>query len=125
MREDHVGDLIVVEERDGQRVPVGILTDRDLVVGVLAKDGVHGDKLDVGDVLLGTPLLTAREDEDLSPVLQRMRAFYVRRVPVLDESGRLAGILSLDDAIAALTEAMDDVAALVSSQPRHEAERRP
>jgi CBS domain-containing protein len=124
MREEHVGDLVVVDEREGRRVPVGVITDRDIVVGILAKDGEHAKHLDVGDVIGGT-LVTATEDEDLKPVLRRMRSFGVRRVPVVDDTGGLTGILSIDDVIAALSDEIAEVAALVSRQASRESDRRP
>jgi CBS domain-containing protein len=124
MREEHVGDLIVVEVRDGRRVPIGVLTDRDIVVGILAKDGEHLKMLDVGDIVSGT-LVTATEDEDLKPVLKRMRSFGVRRVPVLGADGSLTGVLSIDDVISALSDEIAEVAALVSRQALREPERRP
>lgn len=124
MREEHVGDLIVVEERDGRRVPIGVLTDRDIVVGILARDGEHLKMLDVGDLVAGT-LVTATEDEDLKPVLKRMRSFNVRRVPVIDGDGTLTGVLSIDDVISALSDEIAEVASLVSRQASREPERRP
>jgi CBS domain-containing protein len=126
MREDHVGDLIVVDEREGGVAPVGVLTDRDVVVGVLARDSEHIGVLDVGDILDPEgPLVSATEDEDLGPVLHRMRSFGVRRLPVLDGRGLLAGVLSVDDAVAALANELAEVAALMSRQAGIESERRP
>jgi CBS domain-containing protein len=124
MREEHVGDLLVVDHRDGRTVPVGVLTDRDIVVGILAKDTEHVRALEVIDVI-GGPLVTATEDEDLMPVLRRMRQFGVRRVPVLDGRGSLAGVLSVDDVIPALSDEIAEVAALVSRQAPREPGRRP
>jgi CBS domain-containing protein len=124
MREEHVGDLVVVDERDGRQVPVGVLTDRDVVVGILARDADHLRTLDVRDVIGGT-LVTASEDEDLAPVLRRMRSFGVRRVPVVDDKGSLAGVLSVDDVIPALSDEIAEVAALVARQAQREPERRP
>ncbi|HVY45654.1 MAG TPA: CBS domain-containing protein [Minicystis sp.] len=124
MREEHVGDLVVVEQRGGRRVPIGVLTDRDIVVGILAKDGAHAHTLNVGDVLTGT-LVTATEDEDLDAVLARMRRFGVRRVPVLDEHGGLGGILAVDDVLVALADEFREVASLVARQSERERERRP
>ena len=124
MREEHVGDLVVVEEREGRVVPVGVLTDRDVVVGVLAKDAEHLRHLEVGDVIQGT-LVTASEDEDLAPVLHRMRSFGVRRVPVVDGAGVLSGVLSLDDVIPALSDELAEIAALVARQAEKEPARRP
>jgi CBS domain-containing protein len=124
MRVEHVGDLVVVAERGGRAVPVGVLTDRDVVVGILAKDVDHLRSLDVGDVMDGT-LVTASEDEDVAPVLRRMRSFGVRRVPVVDARGILVGILSLDDVIPALSDELAEIAALVSRQAHREHSRRP
>jgi CBS domain-containing protein len=124
MREDHVGDLVVVEERSGKLVPVGVITDRDIVVGILAMDGERVRTLEVGDVIQGT-LVTATEDEDLASVLRRMRSFGVRRVPVVDGSGTLRGVLSIDDVLPALSDEIAELAALVSRQAEREPERRP
>lgn len=125
MREEHVGDLIVVEDHKGSTIPVGVLTDRDVVVGILAKDGDHVRTLDVGDVVEEGALVSATEDEDVAPVLKRMRSFGVRRLPVVDELGALSGVLSIDDVIAALADELAEVAALVSRQAHRESVRRP
>jgi CBS domain-containing protein len=134
MREDHVGDLIVVDDargahegvREGELMPVGVLTDRDVVVGVLAQDPDHVRSLDVGDVIPPEgSLVSATEDEDLRPALHRMRSFGVRRLPVVDDRGVLAGVLSVDDVIAALVDELAEVAALVTRQATRESERRP
>ena len=50
MRKHHVGDLVVVEERDGRKHPAGIVTDRDIVVEVVAA-GVNPESLKVGDIM--------------------------------------------------------------------------
>jgi CBS domain-containing protein len=102
MREYHVGDVLVVEERDDARVPVGILSDRDLVVEVLAK-ALSPDAVDVGD-LMSTDLLIARENDRLLDTIKSMRARGVRRIPVVDDSSALVGILALDDLIELIAE---------------------
>lgn len=123
MRDEHVGALVVVDESDLRR-PIGMLTDRDIVVGIFAKDETHIGTLEVGDVM--TPdLVTATSDEDVGDVLRRMRSFGVRRVPVVDERGALEGIVSIDDVIGAISDALADAASLVSNQRRRESERRP
>ena len=123
MREYHVGDLVLVEEREGKHFPVGIITDRDIVVGVVARDTQHLNRLAVGDVIKGE-LITAREQESLTDVLKRMCAFGIRRIPVLDGLGSLAGILSVDDVIEELGEQMTDLAALIARQRKRETEER-
>ena len=112
MREQHVGDLVVVEERSGRRVPVGILTDRDLVVEILAKQ-VDMGAVTVGDVM-SSELVTARESDELYDTMQRMRAKGVRRVPVVDAAGALAGIVSVDDFLDLLADELTALARLVS-----------
>jgi CBS domain-containing protein len=124
MREEHVGDLVVVERRGTETLPVGILTDRDVVVSILAKNSDHVRSLEVGDVIAGQ-VVTASEDEELPPVLKRMRKFGVRRIPVVNASGALTGILSIDDVICALADALAEVASILSRQTARETERRP
>ena len=76
MREHHVGDLVVVDELDGQRLPVGIVTDRDIVVEVVAK-GVALDKLTAGDIM-SLELTTAQETDGVYETIQMMRVKGVR-----------------------------------------------
>ena len=124
MRSDYVGDLVVVEDRAGRLLPVGIVTDRDIVVGLVAR-GLEGlDRLRVSDILT-RPLLTARMDEDSMIVARRMRENNVRRVPVVDARGELVGILSVDDLIGALHAELEQLAKLVAHQHQHEETFRP
>ena len=118
MREQHVGDLVVVDEKAGKRVPVGIVTDRDLVVEILAK-GVDANAVTVGDVM-GADLVTARETDDLYATMQRMRAKGVRRVPVVDAGGALVGIVSVDDFLDLLAEELTALARLISREQARE-----
>ncbi len=122
MRDFHVGDLIVVESGDGQRRPVGILTDRDIVVGVLARD-VETESVAVQDVM-GEELVTATEDESLFDVVKRMRAAGVRRTPVVDHEGMLVGILTVDDLLDLLSETLNDLTRLISHEISREQRRR-
>ena len=108
MREHHVGSLVVVVERLSERVPVGILTDRDIVVAVVAKE-LDPRTLTVADVLTDS-LVTVREQDDVSDALRVMREAGIRRVPVLSRSGALAGILTLDDVLELMAEEMNDFA---------------
>ncbi len=122
MREQHVGDLVVVEESAGRRIPVGILTDRDLVIEILAKE-VAMDAVTVGDVMSGE-LLTARESDGLYETLQRMRAKGVRRVPVVDTGGALVGIVSADDLLDLLADELTALARLLSREQARERQKR-
>jgi len=101
MRKDHLGDLIVIEYRNDEAVPIGIVTDRDLVTRILAME------LDATQVtateIMSRPLVTAYEGEELLVAFERLRNSHVRRIPLLDSAGVLVGIVSMDD-IAALLD---------------------
>ena len=119
MRSHHVGDLVVVEEKGGRKHPVGIVTDRDIVVEVVAA-GVNADALKVGDIM-GPEVATVRESEGLFEALRYMRDKGVRRMPVVAGDGGLVGILTLDDILSLLAEEMTELAKLVSHERQREA----
>lgn len=119
MRRHHVGALVVVDEQsDGRRIPVGIVTDRDIAVGVVAK-GLSPDGIDVGEVML-PELVVGRESDGVSETLARMRAHGVRRLPIVDAQGILIGIVTADDLLDLLAEEMTALAHLISQEQRHE-----
>ena len=95
MRNRHVGDLVVVNELEGERVPLGVVTDRDLTVEVLG-NGRDPATTIVAD-FVRQPVVIAHEEEDCSQVIDRMRQNGVRRVPVVDGRGAAIGIITLDD----------------------------
>ena len=115
MRALHVGDLVVVEERDDRRWPVGIVTDRDIVVAVIADATAHLPTLRVGDIM-ATPVVTVFEDDDLTDALRTMRRMGVRRLPVRAADGSLAGIVTLDDIIDFLSATLREATSIVSRQ---------
>lgn len=122
MRTYHVGDAIVVEERDGERIPSGVLTDRDIVVDLIA-NGADLDSITIGDVM-SRDLLVIGEDDNLDDAIKRMRDRGVRRVPVVNHRGGLEGILAVDDIIDLLAEQLTDVDKLISREQRYERETR-
>ena len=118
MRQYHVGDVIVVDQFDGSRVPVGILTDRDIVVSVIAP-GLDPASLLVGDIMTDD-LLTARDTDDVYETIERMRLRGIRRVPVIDAGGSLTGIVSADDLLEFLAEEMGELSRISPYQQAHE-----
>lgn len=118
MREHHVGDVVVVEQREGVNVPVGILTDRDIVIELVAEE-VDPRSVRVADVM-SSRLLTLDAGEDLFEGLQRMRGAGVRRAPVVDGSNGLVGILALDDMLEVLADALGDLSTLTRQGQRRE-----
>lgn len=123
MREFHVGTLVVVESDAGKPHPVGMVTDRDLVVEILAEEA-PADELTVGDVM-SREIVTAHWNDDLLETLDLMRSQGVRRMPVVNEAGELAGILAVDDVLELLVDAIGHVPQLVRTQQHHESLRRP
>jgi CBS domain-containing protein len=119
MRSRHVGDLVVVEEREGRTYPVGIVTDRDIVVEVVAA-GVNPDALTVADIS-GPDLATVSESEGVYEAFFYMRSRGVRRMPVVDRDGALVGIVTLDDLLSLLAEEMTELSKLVSRERQREA----
>ena len=97
MRERNVGCLVVVEPAGaiGGERPIGMLTDRDIVTNVIARE-TDPRNVNVDDVMTRHPV-TVWASATLEDALQRMRSGGVRRVPVVDDRGRLAGILAIDD----------------------------
>lgn len=102
MRHRHVGDLVVVEDDQIEKEPLGVITDRDIVVEVLAK-GLDPAKTLVGAVMR-TPVVIAHEDEDSGLTLERMRTHGVRRMPVVGREGVLVGIVTADDMLKRLAQ---------------------
>jgi CBS domain-containing protein len=119
MRTSHVGDLVVVENRNGRHMPIGIVTDRDIVIAAVAGDPEHIEYLMVGEVM--TPdLVTAAEQDSIEAALRKMQEHGIRRLPIVDGTGALVGILTLDDILRYLTAQQSELVALVAREQKHE-----
>lgn len=118
MRKYHVGDVVVVDQIEGGKTPVGIVTDRDIVVGVIAL-GLDPASLLVGDIM-SDDLLTASQEDDVYETIERMRFRGIRRVPVVDHGGDLTGIVSVDDLLEFLAEEMGELSRISTHQQAHE-----
>jgi len=123
MREHHVGDLVVVEARGAERVPVGVITDRDLVVEIMAQR-VDANAVAVRD-LMTRRVETLRDDVGFWDALSHMRSSGVRRIPVVNARGGLEGIFTFDDALELLAEGLVDVVKIVGGQIARERRSRP
>jgi signal-transduction protein with cAMP-binding, CBS, and nucleotidyltransferase domain len=119
MRNHHVGDVIVVDRYEGRAVPVGIVTDRDLVIQVLAEQ-VDPGPLTAADLMSGE-LATALETEVVYDAIWHMRSRGIRRLPVVDARRFLVGVLTADDVTAFLAEELTQVARIVPRQVQLEA----
>lgn len=123
MRRSHVGDLVVVQAPD-RLVPVGMLTDRDIVVGPVAQATDRISALTVSDVMT-TPAITVQETDSLDTALAKMAQHGVRRVPVVDITGSLTGVLAVDDVLRRVTGQLGKLVSLMAREATRETERRP
>jgi CBS domain-containing protein len=123
MHDEHVGCLVVVEESDGEAFPVGVLTDRDIAIEVVAF-GLDPSTITAGDVMSQQPVLV-EEDDDLLDALAHMRERGVRRLPVVRPDGALSGMLALDNLLEALGEEIDGVLGVMRAQRTKELRTRP
>ncbi|MBS0579269.1 MAG: CBS domain-containing protein [Proteobacteria bacterium] len=114
MRSHQVGALVVVDAHASQQRPVGIITDRDVVCGQFARSK-DLYCLTVGDVMTRNPL-TILADSELSEAIQTMSAAAVRRFPVVDASGQLVGIITLDDLLPIVAQQLSELAGIARTQ---------
>ncbi len=122
MRHNHVGDIVIVDETDGRRTPLGIVTDRDIVVEVVAA-GLDPKGIRLGDLAISR-LSTVDENDSSAEVVRMMAAKGVRRLPVVDEVGALVGIVTIDDLLPQLAAQLAELSDLPVRAREHEREAR-
>ncbi len=110
MRDERVGSVVVVD--NGQ--PLGIVTDRDLVIRSMASGG-DPETVRIRDVMSTKPIFVSA-DRDLGYALDLMKSLAVRRIPVVDDSGQLVGLVSLDDAIVRLSSELAAVSETIQKE---------
>ena len=118
MRKNHVGDVVVIESHAGVRMPIGIVTDRDIVMETIALQ-LDAALFTAGDIM-NTPLVTVKENAGLVETLRVMRSNAIRRMPVVTESGTLYGIVTADDIVSALAMELSLVTEVMLGQTAHE-----
>lgn len=123
MRKHHVGDLLVVKKSNGSCIPISIVTDRDLVIEVMAPE-IDPSVLTVGDIMPRS-LATVKENTGVFETIQHMRVKGVRRMPVVDEDGNLVGLVTLDDLLGLLAEELGLLTKLIAQEQIKEASARP
>jgi CBS domain-containing protein len=122
MREDHIGCLIVVDEGDRRRIPLGLLTDRDITITVVARD-VDARTLTVEEIMT-TNLVTVHEKDGEVEALRTMRRHGIRRLPVVDESGALIGIVTMDDILRFVATELGELAMAIRMEQDREIRKR-
>lgn len=121
MRHYHVGSLVVVDEAgEGgvRRVPAGVLTDRDVVIEVMAMD-LDPKVITAGDIM-SPELVTAPESMGVAEAIELMRFRSIRRLPIVNEDNRLVGIVTIDDLLEVLAEELSGIARVVSREHMRE-----
>jgi CBS domain-containing protein len=109
MRDHDVGCLVVVASNAHGSVPIGVLCERGIVAGVVARDAAPGS-VRVAEIM-DAPALVALECDLIHDVARTMRHAGVRRMPVVEAQGRLTGIVALDDLLSILAEELSATAA--------------
>jgi CBS domain-containing protein len=122
MREDHVGSVVVVEEDDGSRRVCGLVTDRDIVMSVVAT-GLQPEPLCLEDIM-SEQLVTIAESDAMPDVMRAMRDHGVRRLPVVDAHDELLGIVTMDDVLKILVRELNMLVGTMETSIRHEHARR-
>jgi len=122
MREYHVGDLVVVDVLDGKHMPIGIVTDRDIVVEIVAKS-LDYNTFTVGDIM-SPQLISVQKSEGVFETIRLMRDQGIRRIPVVNQEGGLEGIMAADDMLDLLAEEMTELAKVAPREQAREAQTR-
>lgn len=112
MRDSNVGDVVVIDRADAERMPIGIVTDRDIVVKVVAP-GLDPKTSTLGDLMSWGKLRTAQATDNYVDTLHSMHVEGVRRMPVVDAAGVLVGIISVDDILPRFATELSELAELL------------
>jgi CBS domain-containing protein len=122
MREDHVGSLVVVDDENGSRQVCGMVTDRDIVMSVIAT-GLDPDPLRLEDIM-SERVVTVNEADALPDLMRSMREHGVRRVPVVGLQDELMGIVTMDDVLKILAQEMNALVGAMDVGIKQERARR-
>lgn len=123
MRQYHIGAIIVIDKSEGRLVPVGMITDRDIVIEIVATE-LDEAVITVGDIMV-PDIFTIQESTTSHEAIEFMRRKTVRRLPIVDKTGELVGIFTLDDALQLVSEELLDLAKLVRYEHKKEIRHRP
>lgn len=123
MREKHVGAVIVVASADEIDRPVGVVTDRDIVVELVAT-GLDPIAITAGDIVT-RPAVVIHEHDSMLDAIHKMRSRGIRRLPVVDTQGELVGVVTQDDLLHSLAHELGTLVRVAEHQPAQEARLRP
>ena len=121
-RQYHVGDVVIIENHQNKTVPIGIVTDRDLIVQVVATE-LDFSVITVGDILI-EKLVVIKESAGVFAAIQLMASKGARRLPVVEDDGGLVGIITLDDLLLLLSKELAELTKLVTREQKNEATKK-
>jgi CBS domain-containing protein len=122
MREHHIGSVVVVDRTPQGPRPVGMVTDRDIAVGVVAPR-LDAEKIPVEGVMR-PGVACIEESEGVGRAVALMRSEGVRRLAVVDAGGSLVGLLAADDLLDLLGEEMQGLAGMLAKGMTRERQER-
>ncbi|MDD2933222.1 MAG: CBS domain-containing protein [Methylotenera sp.] len=123
MRKYHVGDVVVIEDHKGKSVPVGIVTDRDIVIELVATE-LDCRVITTGDIMAAN-VNVIKESAGIFEAIKLMTTKGIRRLPVVDNEGGLLGIVTLDDLLQLLAKEFGALTKLISREQKNETSKRP
>lgn len=118
MRRHHVGDIVIVQPTENGSRPIGIVTDRDLVVEIIAQE-IPFDSVTVTDLMMND-LVTVNESADVMDAVLLMRLKGIRRIPVVSQDSNLVGIFAVDDVLELISEQMSNIVKLIGREVEEE-----
>jgi CBS domain-containing protein len=121
MRKNHIGDVVVVDPKNNS--PVGMITDRDIVMATIALN-IPFEGLTVSDIMT-EKVITVSQDAGIHEVIKLMRTHGVKRIPVIGAKKALAGIVSRDNVMKYLGDEFSLIGETYLRQRSKERERRP
>ena len=114
MRKFHVSYVVVVENKGMQCIPLGIVTDKDIVIKAISTE-LDPEVITIGDIMI-SPLHMVSHEADLENALDIMVTQGVRHLPVIDQAGRLLGVLNVDDLLVKITALLSRFTSLITNE---------
>lgn len=118
LRNEHVGCLIVTETKDGIKTPIGIVTDRDIVLKVLDYN-TNPANISVYDIM-DSKFVTAKVTDDIHTALNLMQQNGIRRIPLVDDHNHLVGIVTADDMFAHFSKELNQLSSAIHMEQSRE-----
>lgn len=122
MRHAHVGAVVVVDHPTKQPVPIGIVTDRDIIIEVIAT-GLNPEVITLDDIMSDN-LVVGEHTSGIFEAIERMASKGVRRLPLVDSAGALVGIVTMDDLYAMISDELACFSKLLKKEQKNEFSKR-